>query len=84
MRYLELGTLAPPCEVAERMKEYKTISVATNQGWGAAKGTANTEAIDEALNKMARDGWELVCIQDLQHGAGSGALLCVFCREKKA
>lgn len=63
------------------MKEYKTVSIETIQGWGGAKGSADTEAIDAALNKMARDGWELVCLEDLKHTAGSGSLLCVFSRE---
>jgi hypothetical protein len=63
------------------MKEYKTISFATNQGWGGARGSADTAALDEVLNKMAKDGWELACIEDLQHTAGSNALLCVFSRE---
>ena len=62
------------------MKEYKTVSVETNQGWGGAKGTANTAALDEVLNHMARQGWELVCVEDLKHTAGSGALLCIFSR----
>ena len=63
------------------MKEYKTVSIETNQGWGGAKGSANTTALDETLNKMARDRWELVCVEDLKHTAGSGALLCIFSRE---
>ena len=65
------------------MKQYKTVSIETNQGWGGAKGSADTSAIDRVLNKMARDGWELVCIEDLKHTAGSGSLLCVFSREDK-
>jgi hypothetical protein len=63
------------------MKEYKTVAIETNQGWGGAKGTANTAAIDEVLNRMSADGWALVCIEDLKHTAGSGSLLCVFTRD---
>ena len=63
------------------MKEYKTISVETTQGWGGAKGTTNTQDLDEALNKMAQDGWALVCVEDLKHTAGSGVLLCIFNRD---
>lgn len=63
------------------MKEYKTISVETNQGWGGAMGSANTAALDDVLNTMARERWELVCVEDLKHTAGSGALLCIFSRE---
>lgn len=63
------------------MKEYKTVSVQTEQKWGGAKGSANTVALDEVLNKMAKDRWELVCVEDLKHSAGSGALLCIFARE---
>ena len=63
------------------MKEYKTVSIDTNQGWGGSKGTANTDLIDDVLNRMAKQRWELVCIEDLQHTAGTGTLLCVFCRE---
>ena len=66
------------------MKEHKTVSIETNQGWGGAKGTANTAALDEVLNKMARDRWELVCVEDLKHTAGSNALLCIFSREIQA
>ena len=65
-----------------RMKEYKTVSIETNQGWGGARGTANTTAVDAVLNAMAADGWELACIEDLKHTAGTGSLLCVFCRER--
>jgi hypothetical protein len=66
------------------MKEYKTVSIETNQGWGGSKGTANTSAVDDVLNKMAKDGWDFVCIEDLKHTAGTGSLLCVFCREKQS
>ena len=66
------------------MKEYKTVSIETNQGWGGAKGSANTEVIDRVLNAMAAEGWELVCMEDLKHTAGSGALLCIFCRERRS
>jgi len=70
---------------ATRMKEYKTISVKTNQSWGGgAKGSANTDTLDEVLNVMARDHWELVCVEDLKHRAGSGELLCIFSREKES
>ena len=41
----------------------------------------NTAALDAVLNEMARDGWELDCVEDLKHTAGSGALLCIFSRE---
>ena len=64
------------------MKEYKTVSVETEQGWGGAKSTANTALLDDVLNKMAKDGWELLCIEDLKHTAGTGSLLCVFFREE--
>jgi hypothetical protein len=62
------------------MREYKSVSLTTNQGWGGSKGTVNTDALDELLNRMARDGWELNCIEDLEHTAGSQTLLCVFSR----
>ena len=52
------------------MKEYKTVSIKTDQGWGGAKGTADTEAIDRVLNLMSTEGWELFCVQDLQHTNG--------------
>ena len=66
------------------MKEYKTVSIKTDQGWGGAKGTADTEAIDRVLNLMSTEGWELFCVQDLQHTSGSASLLCIFVREKRA
>lgn len=65
------------------MKEYKTVSVETQQGWGGSKGTADTATLDATLNKMAREGWELDCIQSLQHTAGTSSLLCVFSREEQ-
>ncbi|QDT38840.1 DUF4177 domain-containing protein [Stratiformator vulcanicus] len=66
------------------MKEYKTISVETDQNWGGAKGSVNTAALDETLNLMAREGWELVCVEDLKHTAGSGTLLCIFSRDMQS
>src|SRR6476620_4943059 len=63
------------------MKEYKTVSVETQQGWAGSKGTANTATLDATLNTMAKEGWELVCVEDLIHTAGTGSLLCVFSRE---
>ena len=64
------------------MKEYKTVSIKTDQCLGGAKGAVDTEEIDALLNKMAQERWELVCIEDLKHTAGSGSLLCVFVRVK--
>jgi hypothetical protein len=67
------------------MKEYKTVSIMTDQGWQGSKGTANTTAIDEVLNKMAKDRWELVCTEDLEHRVGGSiSLLFVFCREAQS
>ena len=63
------------------MKEYKSISVETVQGWGGSKGAIDNASLDAALNNMAREGWELVCVEDLKHTAGTGSLLCVFSRE---
>ena len=60
------------------MKEYKTISVKPIVRWGGFRATESVDVLDEALNKMARDGWELVCIQGLHHGT---LLLCIFSRE---
>lgn len=65
------------------MKEYKTVPFETNQSWVGAQGSANTDALDELLNTMARARWELVCIEDLKHTTGSGHLLCIFCREAR-
>jgi hypothetical protein len=66
------------------MKEYKTVSVQTNQSWGGARGAIDTGELDEVLNTMASEHWELVCMEDLKHTAGSGMLLCVFVREKNS
>lgn len=63
------------------MKEYKTVSIETKGAWGGAKGMTDTTAIDGVLNKMAKERWELVCIEDLKHTPMGGWLLCVFCRE---
>lgn len=61
-------------------REYKTVSIDTEQGWGGSKGTADTSVVDAELNKMAALGWELVTVEDLKHTAGSGTLLCIFTR----
>ncbi|MES2660618.1 MAG: DUF4177 domain-containing protein [Verrucomicrobiota bacterium] len=66
------------------MKEYKTVLVPAEQGWGGSKGTADTSALDATLNQMSRDGWELQLIENLNHTAGSSSLLCVFARESKS
>ncbi len=66
------------------MKEYKTVSVKVQQGWGASKATVDVAALDETLNDMAKAGWELACIESLEHSTGSGTLLCVFSRETQS
>ncbi|MFT5108498.1 MAG: hypothetical protein ACI9UA_004142 [Pseudoalteromonas tetraodonis] len=63
------------------MREYKTVAVKTRQGIGGAKGDIDTEKLDRILNEMAKDGWGLSCIEDLEHTSGSKILLCVFERE---
>jgi hypothetical protein len=63
------------------MREYKSVSVSTTQGWGGSKGTVDTTAIDKVLNDMAKDRWELECLEDLKHTAGTASLLLVFSRE---
>ncbi len=64
------------------MKEYKTITVAAKQGWPVSKVTVDLPALDAALNQMAREGWELHTVEDLNHtGGGTGTLLCIFTRE---
>ena len=63
------------------MKEYRSLLFPTEQGWGGSKGTADTQDLDEALNKMAGEGWALFTLENLNHTAGSGSLLCVFVRD---
>lgn len=64
------------------MIEYKSVTIDAQQGWGGAKGTMDTETLDMVLNRMARDGWRLTCMEDLHHTAGTQCLLCVFQRDK--
>lgn len=65
------------------MKEYRSVLFPTTQGWGGSKGTANTRELDEMLNAMAKEGWELRFTETLDHTAGSASLLCVFDREAR-
>ena len=63
------------------MQEYTTVTVKAKQGFAGAKGTIDTEALDEVLNDRAQAGWSLSCIESLEHTAGTHTLLCVFERE---
>jgi len=62
------------------MKEYRSILFAADQGWGGSKGTVDTKSFDEQVNRMARDGWDLNFIENLNQTAGSRSLLLVFSR----
>lgn len=57
------------------MKEYKTVLIETNQGWGGSKGTANTAAVDDVLNKMAKAGWDFDSTFGLNKPGVPGSML---------
>lgn len=64
------------------MKEYKTLSVELKTGYFSDPANFDTNALDAAFNKLAAQGWELDCIQDLQQTGDSRCLLCVFSRHQ--
>ena len=65
------------------MLEYKSVSIDAKSGFtGNAKGEADTDQIDQVLNRMAADRWRLTGFEALGHsGGGTESILFVFQRE---
>ena len=62
------------------MKEYRSILFEAEQGLSGPKGTLDTKSFDEQINRMARDGWDLAFVENLNTTHGSRNVLLVFSR----
>ncbi|TJZ60575.1 DUF4177 domain-containing protein [Sphingobacterium olei] len=60
--------------------EYKTIKIDAKFSW--TKSGFETDRIDEELNIMGREAWELVAIESTTSAGGTYALLYTFKRER--
>lgn len=61
--------------------EYKTIEFET-KGW--AGGLLDINVFNESLNKMGKDGWELVnCFDTSQAQGASRKVIAVFKRQQQ-
>ena len=60
---------------------YKTIQLAVKRGWGGSKGGMDTAEVDQILNELGEDGWELVAAVDTAHTAGTKAVFCMLKRQ---
>lgn len=58
--------------------EYKTLKIEPKGFWGTK---LVAEEIDKILNELGRQGWELVCIQDLAVSGSSWTFHYTFKRE---
>lgn len=63
-----------------RTFEYKTIKINSKFSW--TESGFETDRIDEELNKMGRDGWELLAVESTTSAGGTYALLYTFKRER--
>jgi len=62
-----------------RRFEYKTIKIEPKGFWGTK---LDPEKIDEILNELGNQGWELVTMQDLELHGSSWSFHYTFKREK--
>jgi hypothetical protein len=62
------------------MKEFRSILFEADQGFTGPKGSVDTKNFDAQVNRMARDGWDLTFVENLNKTHGSSALLLVFSR----
>lgn len=62
-----------------RKFEYKTIKIEPKGFWGTK---LDENHIDEILNELGAQGWELVSMQDLEIGGSSWSFHYTFKREK--
>ncbi|MCA5004423.1 DUF4177 domain-containing protein [Sphingobacterium bovistauri] len=58
--------------------EYKTIKIAPNSMWTTE---IKVEDIEETLNDLGRQGWELVSVQDLSMSGTSFSYMYTFKRQ---
>ncbi|UZJ64914.1 DUF4177 domain-containing protein [Sphingobacterium sp. KU25419] len=61
-----------------RRFEYKTIKIEPQGFWGTKLDEAK---IDEILNELGSQGWEMVSMQDLELGGNSWSFHYTFKRE---
>ena len=60
--------------------EYKVVTFDTKGFWG---GTVETRQIEEQLNRLGDDGWEMVsCTSTNQSYGASKSIVCIFKGEK--
>ncbi len=60
--------------------EYKVVTYDTKGFWG---GTVETRQIEEKLNLLGDDGWEMVsCTSTSQSYGASKSIVCMFKRKK--
>ncbi|HAE69912.1 MULTISPECIES: DUF4177 domain-containing protein [Sphingobacterium] len=59
--------------------EYKTLKIEPKGFWGTK---LDPEKIDEILNDLGNQGWELVTMQDLEVNGNSWSFHYTFKREK--
>ena len=66
------------------MLEYRSATLETKKSFitRTPNGDIDCDRLDEMLNQMAQDNWELNKIESLQHPSGTGTLLCIFSREQ--
>jgi len=61
-----------------RRFEYKTLKIEPKGFWGTK---LDADEIDKILNDLGRQGWELVCMQDLAVSGSSWTFHYTFKRE---
>ena len=60
--------------------EYKVVTYDTKGFWG---GTVEVHQIENQLNQLGNDGWEMVgCTSTNQSYGSSKSIVCVFKRKK--
>ena len=59
--------------------EYKVVTYDTKGFWG---GTVEVRQIEEQLNQLGNDGWEMVsCTSTNQSDGASKSIVCIFKRK---
>ncbi len=61
--------------------EYKTITVKTSRAMFQAS-TIDTESLDATLNKLGKEGWELVSTSHMAKDGGYKTYLNLFLKRK--
>ena len=61
--------------------EYKTIKLA-DEGFWITQGRINEAALEDELNRLGSQGWELVSVFDTNRsGGGTNGVIAVFKRK---